>query len=294
MKKGKLERSRNRWGIVFILPQLISLICLGIIPVIIAFVLSFYEWNGFGTPVWTGLSNFQSVFADPDTFIAIKNTFLYAIIYVPCSIVLALGLALLLNKAWGKTFYRAVFFMPQIVTSVAIAVVWSWIYQPQFGILNMVLEMFGIEGQEWLRNPDTAMGAVIVMSIWWGLGYNVVLFLAGLQNVSRTYIDAAKIDGANEKDVFFHITIPLISPTTLLVTITTMINAFQVFDQMFLLTSGGPAKKTYTLAIHIYQTAFKQYELGKASAIALIMFVIVVVISAVQFRLSNKWVHYGE
>ena len=294
MKKGKLERSRNRWGIVFILPQLISLICLGIIPVIIAFVLSFYEWNGFGTPVWTGLSNFKSVFADSDTFIAIKNTFVYAIIYVPCSIVLALGLALLLNKAWGKTFYRAVFFMPQIVTSVAIAVVWSWIYQPQFGILNMVLEMFGIEGQEWLRNPDTAMGAVIVMSIWWGLGYNVVLFLAGLQNVSRTYIDAAKIDGANEKDIFFHITIPLISPTTLLVTITTMINAFQVFDQMFLLTSGGPAKKTYTLAIHIYQTAFKQYELGKASAIALIMFVIVVVISAVQFRLSNKWVHYGE
>lgn len=122
----------------------------------------------------------------------------------------------------------------------------------------------------------------------------MVLFLAGLQNVSRTYVEAAKIDGANERDVFRHITIPLVSPTTLLVTITTMINAFQVFDQMFLLTSGGPAKKTYTLAIHIYDTAFKQYELGKASAIALILFVIVVVISAVQFKLSDRWVHYGE
>lgn len=294
MKKSKLEKSRNRWGIVFILPQLISLICLGLIPIVIAFILSFYDWNGFGSPVFSGLDNFRAVFVDPDTLIAIKNTFVYAIIYVPCSIVLALGLALLLNKAWGKMFYRAVFFMPQIVTSVAIAVVWSWIYQPQFGILNMVLEFFGIEGQEWLRNPSTAMGAVIVMSIWWGLGYNVVLFLAGLQNVSRTYVDAARIDGANEKDIFFHITVPLISPTTLLVTITTMINAFQVFDQMFLLTSGGPAKKTYTLAIHIYQTAFKQFELGKASAIALIMFTIVVIISAVQFKLSNKWVHYGE
>lgn len=279
---------------MFILPQLVSLICLGIVPILIAFVLSFFEWNGFGSPVFTGLENFRSVFTDPDTLTAIKNTFVYAVIYVPCSIALALGLALLLNKAWGKMFYRAVFFMPQIVTSVAIAVVWSWIYQPQFGILNMILKAFGLEGQEWLRNPSTAMGAVIVMSIWWGLGYNVVLFLAGLQNVSRTYVEAAKIDGAGERDIFFHITIPLISPTTLLVTITTMINAFQVFDQMFLLTSGGPAKKTYTLAIHIYQTAFKQYELGKASAIALIMFAIVVVISAVQFKLSNRWVHYGE
>ena len=289
MKKSKLESSRNRWGIVFILPQLISLICLGIIPIMIAFVLSFFEWNGFGSPSYVGISNFKEVFLDSDTMIAVKNTFVYAAIYVPCSIVLALGLALLLNKAWGKMFYRAVFFMPQIVTSVAIAVVWSWIYQPQFGILNMILSFFGIEGKEWLRNPATAMGAVIVMSIWWGLGYNVVLFLAGLQNVARDYVDAAKIDGANERDVFFHITIPLISPTTLLVTITTMINAFQVFDQMFLLTSGGPAKKTYTLA-----TAFRQFELGKASAIALIMFAIVVVISIVQFKLSDKWVHYGE
>ena len=294
MKRSKLEKSRNRWGIVFILPQLISLICLGFIPIIIAFVLSFFEWNGFSAPVFAGLNNFKAVFTDPDTAIAIKNTMVYSIIYVPCSIALALSLAILLNKAFGKMFYRAVFFLPQIVTSVGIAVVWSWIYQPQFGILNMILRFFGIEGREWLRDPATAMGAVIVMSIWWGLGYNIVLFLAGLQNVPRTYVDAAKIDGANERQVFFHITIPLISPTTLLVTITTMINAFQVFDQMFLLTSGGPAKKTYTMAIHIYQTAFKNYELGKASTVALILFVIVVTISVIQFKLSDKWVHYGE
>lgn len=191
-------------------------------------------------------------------------------------------------------FYRAVFFLPQIVTSVGIAVVWSWIYQPQFGILNMILKFFGIQGKEWLRDPSTAMGAVIVMSIWWGLGYNIVLFLAGLQNVPRTYVEAAKIDGANERQVFFYITVPLISPTTLLVTITTMINAFQVFDQMFLLTSGGPAKKTYTMAIHIYQTAFKSYELGKASTAALLLFFVVVAVSVIQFKLSDKWVHYGE
>lgn len=294
MKKSKLEKSRNRWGIVFILPQLISLVCLGIIPIVIAFVLSFFDWNGFSDPVFTGFQNFKAVFTDPDTGIAIKNTLVYSVIYVPCSIVLSLGLAMLLNKAWGKMFYRAVFFLPQIVTSVGIAVVWSWIYQPQFGILNMILRFFGIEGKEWLRDPSTAMGAVIVMSIWWGLGYNIVLFLAGLQNVPRTYVEAAKIDGANERQVFFNITVPLISPTTLLVTITTMINAFQVFDQMFLLTSGGPAKKTYTMAIHIYQTAFKSYELGKASTAALILFFVVVAVSVIQFKLSDKWVHYGE
>ena len=294
MKKSKLEKSRNRWGIVFILPQLISLVCLGIIPIVIAFVLSFIDWNGFSAPVFTGFQNFKAVFTDPDTGIAIKNTLVYSVIYVPCSIVLSLGLAMLLNKAWGKMFYRAVFFLPQIVTSVGIAVVWSWIYQPQFGILNMILRFFGIEGKEWLRDPSTAMGAVIVMSIWWGLGYNIVLFLAGLQNVPRTYVEAAKIDGANERQVFFNITVPLISPTTLLVTITTMINAFQVFDQMFLLTSGGPAKKTYTMAIHIYQTAFKSYELGKASTAALILFFVVVAVSVIQFKLSDKWVHYGE
>lgn len=293
MKKSKLEKSRNRWGIVFILPQLVSLVCLGIIPIVIAFVLSFFDWNGFSSPVFTGLQNFKEVFTDLDTAIAIKNTLLYSVIYVPCSIVLSLGLAMLLNKAWGKMFYRAVFFLPQIVTSVGIAVVWSWIYQPQFGILNMILKFFGIQGKEWLRDPSTAMGAVIVMSIWWGLGYNIVLFLAGLQNVPRTYVDAAKIDGANERQVFFNITVPLISPTTLLVTITTMINAFQVFDQMFLLTSGGPAKKTYTMAIHIYQTAFKSYELGKASTAALILFFVVVAVSVIQFKLSDKWVHYG-
>lgn len=294
MKKKSLEVSRRRWGVVFILPQLISLICFGIIPIVIAFVLSFYDWNGFTIPEFIGFDNFITVFKDPDMWKAVKNTAVYTVIYVPCSIVLALLLAVVLNKVAGKLFYRAVFFLPQVVTSVGIAVVWSWIYQPQFGILNMVLRFFGFEGKEWLRDPSTAMGAVIVMSIWWGLGYNIVLFLAGLQNVPATYVEAAKIDGATSKDIFFHITVPLISPTTLLVTITTMIDAFQVFDQMFLLTSGGPVKSTYTIALHIYQTAFSEFEMGEASTISLFLFVVIVAISALQFKLSNKWVHYGE
>ena len=294
MKKKSLAASRRRWGVVFILPQLVSLICFGIIPIVIAFILNFYEWNGFTIPEFIGIENFITVLKDSDMWTAVRNTLVYTVIYVPCSIILALLLAVVLNKVAGKLIYRAVFFLPQIVTSVGIAVVWSWIYQPQFGILNMILRFFGFEGREWLRDPSTAMGAVIVMSIWWGLGYNIVLFLAGLQNVPSTYIDAAKIDGATSKDIFLHITVPLISPTTLLVTITTMIDSFQVFDQMFLLTNGGPAKSTYTIALHIYQTAFSEYEMGQASTISLFLFVVIVAISALQFKLSNKWVHYGE
>lgn len=291
-KRSSLTKSRERWGMLYALPQTVSLICLGILPVIIAFVLSMFDWNGLRDPIFIGLDNFKYIFSADDTFIALKNTLVYTVIYVPCNIVLSLFLAVLLNKAAGKIFYRAVFFLPQIVTSVAVAVIWSWIYQPQYGVLNMILRFFGREGVAWLRETNTAMGAVILMSVWWGLGYNTVLFLAGLQNVPRTYAEAAMIDGANKWDVFKNITLPMISPTTLLVTITAMINSFQVFDQCYLLTSGGPAKRTYTMAIYIYDTAFKQFKLGRASAISLIMFVIIVTVSALQFWLSNKWVNY--
>ena len=287
-----LEKARARWGILFALPQTISLICLGIIPVIVAFVLSLYDWNGFKKPVFIALENFAYIFRSKDTSIALKNTFVYTIIYVPCKIVLYLMLATLLNKAKGKLFYRAVFFLPQIVTSVAVAVIWSWIYQPQYGILNMILQFFGRNGIAWLRETDTAMLSVIIMSVWWGLGYNTVLFLAALQNVPATYVDAARIDGAGRWNVFRHVTLPLISPTTLLVTITSMINSFQVFDQCYLLTKGGPAKRTYTMAIYIYETAFKNFKLGRASAISLIMFVVIVIASLIQFGISNKWVNY--
>ena len=297
MSKEKAPRIRGRnrkdlWGVLFALPQAVSLLCLGILPVIIAFVLSMFDWNGLRDPVFVGLANFKYIFHAEDTAIALKNTLVYTVIYVPCNIVLSLLLAVLLNKAAGKIFYRAVFFLPQIVTSVAIAVIWSWIYQPRYGILNALLQMLGLEGHAWLRETGTAMGSVLLMSIWWGLGYNTVLFLAALQNVPKSYLEAAEIDGANKLRQFLHVTLPMVSPTTLLVTITSLINSFQVFDQCYLLTSGGPAKRTYTMAIYIYETAFKNFKLGRASAISLIMFAIIVAVSVVQFRLSNKWVNY--
>lgn len=291
-KKNRLNRSKNTAGFLFALPQSLSLFFLGVLPVGVAFILSLFDWNGIGTPVFIGLDNFAYIFGKGDLALGLKNTFYYTIVYVPCNIVLSLLLATLLNKAFGKLFYRAVFFLPQIVTSVAIAVIWCWIFQPQYGILNAICKFLGLSTREWLRNPKTVMPAIIAMSVWWGLGYNTVLFLAALQNVPKTYLEAAEIDGCNKFQSFMKITLPMISPTTLLVTMTSLINSFQVFDQCYLLTSGGPAKRTYTMAIYIYDTAFKQFKLGRASAISLVMFIIIVTISAIQFWLSNKWVNY--
>lgn len=292
--RSPLEKSRQRWGALFIAPQLVSLLLFGLVPVAIAFVLGLFDWNGFRGAIFVGFDNFVNVFSDKNTFTAIKNTFLFAVLYAPLLIILALLLSLLLNKAVGKLFYRSALFLPQVVSSVAIAAVWSWIFQPQIGILNVALEAIGISGQDWLGNPKLAMGSIVAMSIWWGLGYNIVLFLAGLQNVPRSYVEAAMIDGASPRHVFWHITLPLISPTTLFVTITTMIDAFQAFDQMQLLTYGGPVKKTWTLTMHIYDTAFKHFRLGEASAIALILFVIVVAASVAQYALSEKYTYYGD
>ena len=293
-KQSKLNKEKSKAALLFSLPQTISLFFLGILPVIIAFVLSMFDWNGFRAPIFIGFDNFKYIFGHDDLTIALKNTVYYTLIYVPCNIVLSLLLATLLNKAKGKLFYRAVFFLPQIVTSVAIAVIWCWIFQPQYGILNILCQMLGLQTHEWLRDATTVMPAIIAMSVWWGLGYNTVLFLAALQNVPATYLEAAEIDGASKFQRFLHVTLPMISPTTLLVTITSLINSFQVFDQCYLLTNGGPAKRTYTMAIYIYDTAFKQFKLGRASAISLIMFVIIVIISAIQFWLSNKWVNYEQ
>lgn len=293
-KQSKLNKEKSKAGLLFSLPQTISLFFLGILPVIIAFVLSMFDWNGFRAPIFIGFDNFKYIFGHDDLTIALKNTVYYTLIYVPCNIVLSLLLAMLLNKAKGKLFYRAVFFLPQIVTSVAIAVIWCWIFQPQYGILNILCQMLGLQTHEWLRDATTVMPAIIAMSVWWGLGYNTVLFLAALQNVPATYLEAAEIDGASKFQRFLHVTLPMISPTTLLVTITSLINSFQVFDQCYLLTNGGPAKRTYTMAIYIYDTAFKQFKLGRASAISLIMFVIIVIISTIQFWLSNKWVNYEQ
>jgi multiple sugar transport system permease protein len=288
------NRNNALWGFIFLSPQLIGLICFSLIPLISAFGLSFMEWDGFGEKSFVGLENFISQFNNSDFWISLKNTAYYSILTIPVGIFIALLLALALNKIKGKEFYRLFFFMPVVTSSVSVGVIWMWILNGDIGILNQMLGMVGIEGPKWLTNTSLVMVSIAILSIWWGLGYNMVIFLAGLQGISSSYYEAADIDGASKFQKFRHITLPMLSPTTFFVTIMAIIGSFQVFDQAFVMTGGGPGKASYTLVYHIYDNAFIDFKFGASSAAAMILFVIILIFTLVQFRLQKRWVHYED
>ena len=239
-----------------------------------------------------GLENFIGQFNNPVFWKALWNTVLYTILYIPIGISLSLLLAIALNKIKGKEFYRVLFFMPVVTSSVSVGVIWMWILNGDFGILNQFLANFGINGPQWLTDTSLVMVSIALLSVWWQLGFNMVIFLAGLQGISTSYYEAAEIDGASKFQKFKHITLPLISPTTFFVTIMAIISSFQMFDQALVITGGGPAKASYTLVFHIYETAFMNFRMGEGSAAAMILFVIILIFTLIQFKLSKRWVHY--
>lgn len=287
-----MRKNNTFWGYFFLTPQLIGLLAFSVVPLVFAFVLSFTDWDGFGTKNFVGFSNFISQFQNRVFWKAIWNTALYTILYVPIGIAISLLLAITLNNIKGKELYRVFFFMPVVTSSVSVGVIWMWILNGDFGILNQVLEVIGIQGPQWLTDTKWVMISIAMLSIWWQVGYNMVIFLAGLQGVSKSYYEAAQIDGASKWQQFRHITLPLISPTTFFVSIMAIISSFQVFDQAFVMTSGGPAKASYTLVYHIYETAFVNFRMGESSAVAMILFVIILIFTLIQFGASKRWVHY--
>jgi multiple sugar transport system permease protein len=289
-----LQKRNNLWGLFFICPQIIGLIVFAIIPLLYALVLSFMKWDGFGERTFVGFSNFTSQFYNPDFWKALVNTVYYMILTIPIGIAIALILATALNKVVGKEFYRIFFFMPVVTSSVSVGVIWMWILNGDFGILNQLLSYIGITGPHWLTDTKWVMPSIALLSIWWGLGYNMVIFLAGLQGISKSYYEAAEIDGASVLQKFRFITLPLLTPTTFFVTIMSVISSFQVFDQAFVMTNGGPAKASYTLVFHIYDQAFIDFTFGKSSAAAMILFVMILVFTLLQFRFQKRWVHYGD
>lgn len=289
-----MNRHNTFWAYLFLAPQLLGLLGFAIIPLVFALVLSFMEWDGFGDATFIGISNFIGQFKDPVFYKALWNTTLYTIIYIPVGVTLSLILALALNRIRGKELYRIFFFMPVVTSSVSVGVIWMWILNGDFGILNQALELIGLNGPQWLTDTRIVIISIAMLSIWWQVGYNMVIFLAGLQGVSNTYYEAADIDGASGFQKFWHITLPMISPTTFFVTIMSIIGSFQMFDQAFVITNGGPAKASYTMVFHIYENAFKRFNMGEASAIAMILFVIILIFTLIQFRASRRWVHYEE
>jgi multiple sugar transport system permease protein len=293
----RLSKARQReelWAYLFLLPQYLGLVCFVLGPVLVTLFLSFSEWNLVAPPQWIGLENYR-VSLQTDVFWQTwRNTIYYVVASVAGSMVLSLILALALNeKLRGVTFYRGIYFLPVVTSAVAVSIVWRWLYNPDFGLLNVLLTSVGLPALPWLNSLTWAMPSVIIMSVWHTLGYNMVIFLAGLQGIGDHFYEAAEIDGANAVQRFRYITLPLLSPTTFFILVTATIGAFQAFNQIYIMTNGGPANATRVILLHIYILAFRLFKIGEASAVSWALFLILFGLTMVNFFVARKWVHYG-
>jgi multiple sugar transport system permease protein len=303
MERAPAARSRGMsrntadklWAVLFVGPQVIGLVVFSAIPLLSAFYLSLTNWDGFGNQTFMGLSNFVEQLQSPDLHIALWNSLLYTLIAVPGGLCLALLVALGLNNIRFKTGYRLLYFMPVVTSSVAVAVVWLYLLNNDFGIINTNVKAWtGIELPNWLVDKYWVMPSLAVIGIWQGLGYSMVIFLAGLANIPVSVREAAMIDGANKLQIFRNVTLPLLSPTTFFLTITALIGSFQMFDLALVMTNGGPGKSSYTMVFHIYKLAFQDFTFGKSAAAAVILFVIILSITIFQLYAQKRWVHYED
>ncbi|MGH3146183.1 MAG: carbohydrate ABC transporter permease [Rubrobacter sp.] len=290
-------RKREHEGLaagLFLLPNLIGFLIFTAIPVAAAFVLAFYDYDLLLGASWAGLENFREMFTNDPVFrAAFVNTVYFTAVSVPLSVVLGLATALLVNQALrGIVVFRSIFLLPYVTVTVALSLVWKWIYLPDIGLINSALGVVGIEGPSWLTSETWAMPALILMSVWKGFGYNMVIFLAGLQGIPEHLYDAAKVDGATAWRRFLNVTLPLLSPTTFFVVVISVISSFQVFDQALIMTNGGPGTSTTTLVLYIYQKGFQSFEMGYAAAVALVLFAAIFVFTVIQFLLQRRWVSY--
>ena len=292
---SKFTRKNTIFGYLFIMPQIIGLACFTLFPIFMTFYLTLTRWDFIDKPEFIGLKNFKYVLGDEVFLKTIGNTAVFVAAIVPLTIILSLSLALATNKAMkGLNIYKSIFFLPNITTIVAMALVWYWLFAADFGIINQVLGMFGIDGPGWLADPKWSKIAVTIMNSWRMMGYYYLIFLAGLKGIPESYYEAAKIDGANRFQVFKNITLPLLSPTTFFILITMLISVFNIFEEPFILTRGGPVYSTYTLSMYIYFKAFKSFEMGEAAVASVVLFFIMSIVTFINFKISKKWVNYIE
>lgn len=291
--RGKgTERRQARWAYTFLSLSVLGLFVFSILPILAAFGLGFVNWTLLSPPEWTGTSNFQRLLGDDYFWNALKNTFYYVAGVMP-GIAISLLLAVLLNqKLRFTTTYRVLYYLPTITMWVAIALVWKWLYSPQYGLVNWALGLVGIKGPAWLSNPHWAMPAQIFTSWWKGAGYNMLILLAGLQGIPDIYYEAASIDGANGWQKFRHVTLPLLTPTIYFVVVMTFIGSFGVFSQIYIMTEGGPGQATTTIIYYLFQNAFKYFDVGYANVLAIAFFLVVFAFTIVQTQLQKRWVHY--
>jgi multiple sugar transport system permease protein len=287
------ERLNLLKGYSFIAPSLAVLAVFIVTPILFSLYLSFHRWNVVSSvKSFIGFENFITLLRDRLFWNAFRNTAVYSL-HVPLGMILSLGIALLMNRRIrGINFLRTLFFLPGISSFVAVAMVWQWMYHPQFGLANYILRIFNLPQIGWLSDPSTALVSIMIMSIWLGVGYQMVIFLAGLQGIPKELYEAAITDGANAWQRFIHVTLPLLKPTTFFVLVTSMIGSFQVFSQVFVMTAGGPLNSTDVAVYHIYKNAWDYLKMGYASAMSWILFLVIVVITWLQFRFMGKRVEY--
>ena len=300
------ERHSNwwrRWGeetfaaYLFLLPSLVVFGVFVFFPLIFSFYASLTHWNLPFKPSFIAFENYRYLFTDqigaPEFLCSIRNSFYYAL-GVPLSMVISLAIALLLNnRLAGVSLFRTAYFLPTITSTAAISVVWLWIYHPaDYGLFNSILMRLGFSPLRWLRDPHLAMPALILMGIWHGMGYNIIIFLGGLQSIPTYLYEAAEIDGAGGWPRFWRITWPLLGPTTFYVLVIGAINSLKVFTQMHVMTEGGPLGATTTVTYYLYQQAFENFAMGRASAVACVLFVILFVLTLIQFKAVGSRVYY--
>jgi len=283
-------------GYLFILPWLIGFLVFTAGAMIYSLYLSFFDADFLTQSTFTGVTNYTQMFTDDALwFKAMRNTLYYSFISVPLLTILALVIALLLNqKVVGLSFFRTIYYLPSVVQGVAVAILWVWLFHPDFGPINGLLGLFGLSGPAWLSTEEWAMPAIIIMSLW-GVGGSMIIFLAGLQGISQSFYDAASIDGAGPLASFWHITVPMMTPTIFFSLVLGLIGSFQMFTQAYVMTRGGPNNATLTYVMHIYNKGFQQFHFGYASALAWVLFIVILLFTMLILKSSTAWVYYeGE
>jgi multiple sugar transport system permease protein len=284
-----------KWVLFFLAPSLIGMLLFIVYPILSSFWLAFHDWNLLASPRFVGLDNFSELLRDNDFWRALRYTLNFIALYVPLVFVLGLALALFLNqKARGMIVVRTGTFLPVVASWVVVSLIWKWIFNPAYGLVNYPLSLIGVEGPAWLFEPQTALYAMVITSVWKDVGYIALLYLGGLQGISETYYEAARIDGANGWQSFWRITLPLLSPTMFFVAITLLINYFQIFDQVWLMPMRDSAadRQVEVIVTEVVKNAFSYSRMGYASAMSWVLFVLIFIITFIQLQLQKRWVYY--
>ncbi len=298
---SRLQLREVLWAYTFLGPAFLFLLVLIVFPILFAFWISLHDWNLIPRDFpWIGFENYTHAIQDNLTRKSLRNTLVYTVGVVPVGMGLALALALIMNQdrlPW-RTGFRTVYFIPVITSWVAVSFVWIWMFEPRWGLVNTFLSWFNITGPKWLASPTWALPAIMIVAIWKGLGFSMVIFLAGLQGIPREFYEAAKIDGASRWNRFLHITFPLLNPTIVFITVTGVIGSLQVFTPAVIMTTtqgeaGGPINSTRVMVYHIYATAFRYNNLGYGAALAFILFALILIITLIQLRLTQREFEYG-